>query len=63
MTQLPRLLKVREIAETLGQTPKWVYRAHDRHGLPAIRVGRSLLFDEGAVQQWLERQRDNGATD
>jgi excisionase family DNA binding protein len=52
-----RLFSADELAETLGQTKRWVYRQVEERGLPAIRLGRSIVFQLPAVMAWLEAQR------
>jgi excisionase family DNA binding protein len=52
-----RLFSADELAETLGQTKRWVYRQVEERGLPAIKLGRSIVFQLPAVLAWLERQR------
>jgi excisionase family DNA binding protein len=51
-----RLLTVREVADWLAISETWV-RDHAagrrRPALPAIRLGKSMRFNETAVSQWL----------
>jgi excisionase family DNA binding protein len=63
MTTLPHLVSAGDLAETLGQSKKWVYRQHEERGLPAFKLGRSLLFDASDVLAWLEQQRVSGKPD
>ena len=32
---------------------RWIYRQVEHHGMPAIRLGRQLVFDTAAVARWL----------
>jgi hypothetical protein len=63
---LPQLHTVAELGAELWphwpseRRAKWIYRQTEEHGLPAIRLGRQLVFDPAAVQAWL--QTNNGGT-
>ena len=52
-----RLLTVREVAAWLAISPAWV-RDHAsgrrRPGLPSIKLGKALRFDETDVGRWLD---------
>ena len=55
---LPEIVDAAKLARTLGfRDKRWVYVAVERHGLPALRIGRSLYFDVGAVMRWLDAHR------
>jgi excisionase family DNA binding protein len=59
-----RLLTARELAETLGVTPKTVLRWTDARGLPGYRIGRALRYREADVEAWLQAHaRADGATE
>jgi excisionase family DNA binding protein len=67
---LPELLDVTELGSVLfpywdeARRRRWVYRAVEEKGLPAVRLGRSLLFDPDAVKDWLEQHSTtNGGSD
>jgi excisionase family DNA binding protein len=51
------LLSAAELAQRLGTSRRWVYAQVDQHGLPAYRFGRTLAFEQQAVQAWLDSQR------
>ncbi len=55
-----RLLTVEQVAE-MYQVPKsWVYgrtRKRGVEGLPHLKLGKYLRFEEGAVREFLERQK------
>ncbi len=58
MTELAEFVDADALAQLLGvPSRRWVYRAVAEHGMPAIRVGRSVLFSTSAVCSWLESQR------
>jgi excisionase family DNA binding protein len=50
------LLSADQLAARYGQSRRWVYRQAER-GMPAHKLGRSLLFQVDAVDAWLERHR------
>lgn len=52
-----RLLSADELGKRLGTSRRWVYRMHEEHGLPAVQLGRSLLFQEAAAGAWLASKR------
>jgi excisionase family DNA binding protein len=52
-----RLFSVDELALALGQDRRWVYRQTEERGLPALKLGRSLVFQLPAVLAWLEAHR------
>ncbi len=31
-----------------------------KHGIPTLRVGRSVIFDPAALDAWLRRHEENG---
>ena len=55
-----RLLTVEQVAE-MYQVPKsWVYGRTRKRGverLPHLKLGKYLRFEEGAVREFLERQK------
>ena len=55
-----RLLTVEQVAE-IYQVPKsWVYGRTRKRGverLPHLKLGKYLRFEEGAVREFLERQK------
>jgi excisionase family DNA binding protein len=55
---LGRLLTAEEVAEMLQVPRSWVYERTRRRGLerlPHIKLGKYVRFEEGAVQEYLER--------
>ena len=57
---IPRLLTVEEVAELLQVPRSWVYERTRRRGLerlPHLKLGKYLRFEEGAVREFLERQK------
>ena len=57
-------LGVRDVAEALGRPRSWVYRAvaaaRGSRRLPARRLDGELVFEAGAVREWVQRW-ENGA--
>ncbi|GIW51201.1 MAG: hypothetical protein KatS3mg081_0556 [Gemmatimonadales bacterium] len=53
-------LGVLEVAEALGRPRSWVYRAvspsRGRDRLPAKRLDGELVFEAGAVREWVKRR-------
>ena len=56
---LPELRDIKEIGAELlphwdeARRKRWIYRAVEEKGMPAVKLGRSLLFDPAAVAAWL----------
>ena len=53
----PQVLTAALLAARLGVARRWIYAQVEEHGLPAIKVGRTLLFDPVAVDAWLRSHR------
>jgi excisionase family DNA binding protein len=66
---LPELLDVTELGSVLlpywpeKKRLRWIYRQVEERGMPALKVGRSLLFDAHAVELWLAAHSTNGGHD
>lgn len=45
-----------ELARLLGTTRKAVYAQAAQGRLPAVRLGRRILFPAAAVERWLNKQ-------
>lgn len=52
--------KFRQAAEVLGVSPFSLAdrRFRERHGIPAIRIGRALIFDIGQLEAYLANRRE-----
>ncbi len=50
------LLTVKELMTLLRVKRSTLYALRDQ-GLPAIRLGRSIRFDQDEVEAWVRRQR------
>jgi excisionase family DNA binding protein len=48
---------VDQLAKRLGRDRRWIYRKVSDHGLPAIKLGRELCFQVGAVEAWIAAHR------
>lgn len=57
MPELPHLITAGELALSLGQDKKTIYRWREEKGLPAYCLGRRLLFDPADVLAWLDSRR------
>ena len=36
---------------------RWIYRCVEERGMPALKLGRQLVFDVSAVSEWLDERR------
>ena len=55
-----QLLTVEDLAALLKVSRSWIYqqtRSRGSGGLPYIKLGKYLRFDEAAVRHWLSRKR------
>jgi excisionase family DNA binding protein len=50
---MTKLVNTEEIAEKLGVSKMTVFRLREQ-GLPTIKVGSSIRFDETAVMEWVK---------
>ena len=55
--ELPKLLSIDELAETLGVTHRHVRRLVDERRVPFLKVGKFVRFDPAAILAWLEESR------
>ncbi len=55
-----RLLTAEQVGELLNVPKSWVYERTRRRGLerlPHLKLGKYVRFEEGAVREFLERQK------
>lgn len=58
LEECDKLLTVKEAAERLRHSRKWIYRAVEKGSLPfARRIGNALMFSESGLEKWVTRQR------
>ncbi len=51
-----RMLTVKQAAERIGMSPKWIYQRSDK--LPFTRrVGRTILINEHKLEAWMSAKR------
>lgn len=51
-----KYLNLEEAAKYLCTTESWIYQNHRRLGLPVLRIGRKLIFQQSALDNWLNNQ-------
>ena len=56
-----RLLVIDAASEYLGYTPVAIRHMVAKGQLPAVRNGRTIRFDIGDLDRWVEEHRGNGA--
>lgn len=57
MTELKRLLTVKELANYMGTTVKGIYTKKSRGKIPCeciVKVGDSVRFDIGEIDKWID---------
>ena len=45
-----------EVAELLGVKPLTIYRGVKKGLIPAVKMGRTLLFPKKVIEEWLEER-------
>ncbi len=53
-----RLLNVRDVAQLLGMSTRWVHERTRRREIPCYRFGSVLRFHPTEVQEWLVQWRE-----
>jgi hypothetical protein len=51
-----KYLNLENAAKYLCTTESWIYQNHKKLGLPVLRVGRKLIFQQAALDTWLASQ-------
>ena len=62
-TEIPKavgrtLLTVKEIAQLLNMSERWVHERTRKHEIPCYRLGSALRFDADEVWGWLAKWRE-----
>ncbi len=52
------LLTVKEIAQLLNMSPRWVHERTRKREIPCYRFGSVLRFDADEVWNWLSKWRE-----
>jgi excisionase family DNA binding protein len=63
VTEVPKLLGVREVADALGVSEDWLYERAARSEIPSYKIGGMRKFRLDEVLAWLEQQREGPAVD
>ena len=50
-------ITVEELSKRLGVSRQTIYTWREKHGLPYVKLVRSVRFDWEQVQEWLKRER------
>ena len=51
---LPKLVSVRELAETLGVKPTTIYQWVNQRKIPYVKLGKRILFKPKDINRWIE---------
>jgi predicted DNA-binding transcriptional regulator AlpA len=54
---LPKLIHAKVVADSIGKSPKTVYKMAQRRQLPSIKFGSNVMFDPDEVRQWIDEHR------
>lgn len=57
----PILLRDREAAGVLGVSVRTVFDWRENHGLPHVRIGRTVRYPLADLQRWAEARIEGGA--
>ncbi|MCY0895527.1 MAG: helix-turn-helix domain-containing protein [Alicyclobacillaceae bacterium] len=52
---MKRLLTATDVAERLGITEDAIYRLTRQKVLRGVRIGRTISFDEHALEEWIQK--------
>lgn len=52
-----KLMNVKEVADALGVSARWVWNHTVTGELPSYKLGRRRLIDEADVKNWLQKFR------
>lgn len=52
---LPRLLRIKDVAQIMGIAPWRLYDLVRQGELPHIRIGKTIRISEAAIQGWIEK--------
>jgi len=55
-----RLLTAQELADELGRSRRWVYRATAQFGLPCVQLGRAQFYRLADVELWITEHLKDG---
>lgn len=56
------LLTVKELAQLLNMSERWIHERTRRREIPCYRLGSALRFDANEVWGWLARWHEASAT-
>lgn len=51
------LMKPHEAADYLAVSPRTLWELTHRRGLPCVRIGRSVRYQESDLARWIDRNR------
>jgi predicted DNA-binding transcriptional regulator AlpA len=54
---LPRLIHAGVVADSIGKSPKTVYKMAQRRQLPSVKFGSNVMFDPEEINQWIDDHR------
>jgi len=52
---LPKLVSVKELAETLGVRPTTIYQWVNQRKIPYVKLGKRILFKPKDINRWIEK--------
>lgn len=56
-TEIPQLLDIPTLAETLGDSVRHIRRLVAERRIPYIKIGHFIRFDASEIGQWLNEHR------
>lgn len=57
----PILLRDREAADVLGVSVRTVFDWRENHGLPCVRIGRTVRYPLAGLERWAADLAEGGA--
>ena len=55
--RLPRLIDAKVVADSIGKSPKTVYKMAKRGRLPSIKFDSNVMFDPEEIRNWIDYHR------
>ena len=57
------ILTLKQVADFLKVTERTIYRLAAAKKIPAFRVGGTWRFSKAEINQWIQRQQEDGKAD
>ena len=62
LTDLPLMLKVKDVIQVLGVSPTYAYALVNSQAFPVLHLGRTIRIPRDSFLKWLETHQADTAT-